>query len=271
MFIPFHDDNPTQRTPLLTIGLIAANVAVFLSLRALPPDRQTEMVFTRGFVPARVAQLFTGEPLEIRLSRPQQPPRRFARGPVVEQIVIRLPADRQQILLSLLTTMFMHGGWMHLVGNMWFLWLFGNNVEDRLGHGGFLVLYLLGGLFASGCHWLTGPMSEVPVIGASGAVAAILGAYAITWPWARVHVLVFLVIFITVIHLPALAVLGLWFLMQLLEAVRAIDVEVGGGVAWWAHVGGFVAGVVLMPVFSAFLAPQEHRQSDPWDEDIWPL
>ena len=133
---------------------------------------------------------------------------------------------------------------------MWFLWLFGDNVEDRLGPLLYLVLYLLGGVVASISHWVVDPESTLPVIGASGAVAAVLGAYAITWPWARVRTLVFLVIFVTIIDVPALFVLGAWFVRQLVAGHQSLYHAGTGGVAWWAHVGGFVAGMVLMPLFS---------------------
>ena len=169
-------------------------------------------------------------------------------------------------LYQFFTCMFLHGSWMHLLGNMWFLWLFGNNVEDRLGSVTFLVLYLLGGMLGSCCHWARGPASFAPVIGASGAVATILGAYAVTWPWARVRTLVILVVFITLIELPAMVVLGGWFLLQLLEGTEA---GVAQNVAWWAHIGGFVAGVVLMPLFGDAVGasrPQTRRREPPDDD-----
>lgn len=250
MFFPFHDDNPTERTPVVTVGLIITNVVAFLAVQRLPRVQEQVVHYRRGFVPARIAQLrdpnlvievpiLTGEAVfDPRVGwRPVQKP-------------LRLEGNRREVLASLLTCMFLHGGWIHLIGNMWFLWIFGNNVEDRLGPVLFLAVYLLGGLVGSGCHWLPDPASVTPVIGASGAVAAVLGAYAITWPWARVHTLVFLFVFITIIDLPALLVLGIWFLGQLLEGTKALNLGVAGGVAWWAHVGGFVAGMALMPLFS---------------------
>jgi membrane associated rhomboid family serine protease len=142
---------------------------------------------------------------------------------------------------------------MHLLSNMWFLWLFGNNVEDRLGAFFYLFLYLLGGLIASAMHWAIDPTSTIPVIGASGAIAAVLGAYAVTWPWARVSCLVVLVVFVTIIDVPALLVLGVWFVAQVLSGQEALRHAGGGGVAWWAHVGGFLAGMALMPPLNAML------------------
>ncbi|MEM7311737.1 MAG: rhomboid family intramembrane serine protease, partial [Planctomycetota bacterium] len=137
--------------------------------------------------------------------------------------------------------------------NMWFFWIFGNNIEDRLGHIPFLIFYLVGGLLASACHWLmaTGPAAFVPVIGASGAVAVTLGAYAVTYPFARVRTFIFIVVFFTIVELPALAVLGAWFLMQMVSAAEVSNVQMGGGVAWWAHIGGFAAGAILMPLLTA--------------------
>lgn len=260
---PFHDDNPTQRFPFVTIALIVINTAVFVWMLRQPEARQLHVMFQRGFVPARIAQLTTRQPIEA----PVGPQVGVPQPEVGVPQSVRLPAAPGQIYLSLLTCMFLHGGWMHLLGNMWFLWLFGNNVEDRLGHILFLLLYLGGGLLATFCHWLPEPNSLVPVIGASGAVAAALGAYAITWPFARIKTLVFLVVFVTIVELPALLVLGFWFAMQLIEAATAIQFGMGGDVAWWAHVGGFVTGFVLMPLLSAMVyrpAPPPERMQ--WQE-----
>jgi membrane associated rhomboid family serine protease len=143
--------------------------------------------------------------------------------------------------------MFLHASWLHIVGNMWLLWVFGNNVEDRLGHVTFLVFYLLTGFVASLCHWVNDPNSAIPVIGASGAVSGVLGAYAVTFPSARVRSLIFLVFIFLTVDLPAMVVLGFWFLGQVLEATASVDVGFNGGVAWWAHIGGFVVGLTVMP------------------------
>jgi membrane associated rhomboid family serine protease len=259
--LPIHDNNPTVRVPFVTVGLIVINVAALFWLGGLNFQRQEQAVLRFGFIPARIAQLsnpnlVVNVKLEGAMADPRNPNMAFPR-------VAKLPANSEQIYLSLLTTMFLHGGWMHLIGNMWFLWLFGNNVEDRLGHVLFLCFYLLGGLVATACHWAYDPASTTPVIGASGAVSAVLGAYAVTWPHARVKTLVFLVVFVTIIELPALLVLGFWFLMQLVEAVGLLRFGMRGGaviaepasVAWWAHVGGFVAGLLLMPLLGAGVPP----------------
>jgi len=246
MFIPLHDDNPTVRTPVVMYVLVAINVLAFLATFTLSAQEQQLLVYRRGFVPARLAQLVHPQPITVPLQ--QLAVNRWGQVVALER-PLQLPPVPQQILLSLITCMFLHGGWLHLIGNMWFLWIFGNNVEDRLGPWLFLLFYLGGGLLASGCHWLIDPSSTTPVIGASGAVAAVLGAYAVTWPWARVKTLVFLFVFVTMIDVPAMLVLGFWFLGQLLSGTR--ELHAAAGVAWWAHVGGFVAGLLLMPVADA--------------------
>jgi hypothetical protein len=250
MFLPFHDDNPTRRTAVVTYGLVAANVVAFLWLLSINPGQREDVTLHRGYIPARIEQLSKPKPViitrAVRVYNPQF-------GVKTLRQEIPLEPNHGEIILSLFTCMFLHGGWVHLLGNMWFLWLFGNNVEDRLGHVAFLVFYLAGGLLGSAAHWLIDPQSLVPVIGASGAVAAVLGAYAITWPWARIHTLVFLVIFITVIDLPALGVLGAWFVLQLIQGQAQLGLKGVGGVASWAHVGGFVAGMVLMPLLGRLL------------------
>jgi membrane associated rhomboid family serine protease len=233
-------------------------------LSQLPSEKLEEYVARRGFVPARIAQLFNPNlVVRVKLSEKAVPAPQFLRAPrAFLQRVMNLPASRGEIVLSLFTAMFIHGGWLHLLSNMWYLWIFGDNIEDRLGHGAFAGFYLLGGVLASLCHWAVDPTSTVPVVGASGAIAAVLGAFAITHPTANVRCLLFLVVFVTVIDLPALAVLGFWFVQQLLEGFGALNLGTGGGVAWWAHVGGFVVGLMLMPL----LVP---RDPEPPAEEPW--
>ncbi|MCS7303591.1 MAG: rhomboid family intramembrane serine protease [Thermoguttaceae bacterium] len=247
MFFPYHDDNPTQRFPLVTVGLIVINVLLFLQLQSLPEQKQIERVIHQGFVPARIGSLFSRKPVVIVVEHPHQQHPLLPWQIRLPRQVYQLSPNFREVAQSLFTCMFLHGGWAHLIGNMWFLWLFGNNVEDRLGASRFITFYLIGGLLATGVHWITDPGSTRPVIGASGAISAILGAYAVTWPWARIHTMVFLGFFLTRLDLPALVVLGFWFLGQLLEAIQAIQLGIDGGVAWWAHIGGFVAGLFLMP------------------------
>lgn len=247
---PLYDNNPIQRTPIVTYAIVAINVLVFLWMSRLPQVQQEVLTYQHGFVPARVAQLSKPHPISVPIEVAVYDP--FFGGHI-EQRVLELPAEPRQIWLSAFTCMFMHGGWMHLLLNMWFLWLFGDNVEDRLGPFLYLVLYLVGGLLASGVHWRADPSSTMPVIGASGAIAAVLGAYAITWPWARVSTLVILVFFVTIIDIPALIVLGAWFVGQVLSLGNAAN----SGVALWAHIGGFMAGMLLMPPLSLLAGPTE--------------
>jgi membrane associated rhomboid family serine protease len=159
---------------------------------------------------------------------------------------------------TLITSMFLHGGWMHIIGNMWYLWIFGDNVEDRLGHGRFVIFYLLCGIVAALGQTLMNPHSMLPTIGASGAIAGVMGAYFILYPQSRVLTLVFIVFFVEVIELPAIVLLGFWFLMQLFSAGSiAATAGTGGGVAFMAHVAGFVTGVLGVYVF-------RKRRRDPW-------
>jgi membrane associated rhomboid family serine protease len=156
-------------------------------------------------------------------------------------------------LVSIFTSMFLHGGWMHVIGNMWFLWIFGDNVEDRMGHGRFVVFYLLAGAIAAFAHTWSDPASVVPTIGASGAVAGVMGAYFVMYPQSRILTLIPIVFFIQIVELPAVVLLGLWFLLQLLSGVGSSLLPAGagmsGGIAFWAHVAGFAAGALLIKVF----------------------
>lgn len=163
-------------------------------------------------------------------------------------------------LLPFMTSIFLHGGWMHLIGNMWYLWIFGDNVEDRLGHFKFLIFYIVCGIGASLAHIVLNAGSDIPSIGASGAIAGVLGAYLVSYPFARVLTLIPLFIFIEFIEVPALIVLGLWFAVQLLSGTAAItssSVAASAGVAWWAHIGGFIIGIVVLYA----LRPQPVRPS----------
>jgi membrane associated rhomboid family serine protease len=260
MFFPFRDDNPTSRPATVTYALVAINVAALLWLNRLPEIQQVAAVYQWGFVPARIAQLTSGKPIQVRVPEVVAGPWGMA---IERDRVLVLRPNTRVTLLSLVTAMFLHGGWMHLIGNMWFLAVFGNNVEDRLGHVPYLGFYLVGGLAANAFHWAGQPMAATPVIGASGAVAAVLGAYAITWPWARVRTLVFLLFFITILDFPALLVLGVWFVTQLLNATRQAA-GAGANVAWWAHVGGFLAGAMLMPLMNALFDTRRTPPSGPF-------
>lgn len=253
MFFPFHDENPIERTPIVTISIIIINVAVLIYMQSLVVEPQRndrrlrQFIYTNGFIPARLGQLSDPKPMDFDMYRndPRPIPRGFR--------MIRLPADTGKISKSAFTAMFLHAGWFHLISNMWFFWLFGNNIEDRLGHLLFLLFYLGGGILATGCHVLfaQGPAAVDPVVGASGAVAVTLGAYAVFYPFAKVKTLIFIIIFFTVVEIPAIFVLGIWFGSQILNGLQSFEPGVAAHVAWWAHIGGFVAGAALMPLLAA--------------------
>jgi len=206
VFIPLRDENPTRRFPIVTILLIAANAAIFL-YQAFSPLGLAHYVQRMGLIPFEISH-FQSAAEGARLSPP----------------------------LTLLSAMFLHGSLFHLAGNMLFLWIFGNNVEDFLGPLRFGLFYLISGLGASFFQVVLSPNSRVPMIGASGAIAGVLGAYFLLYPGARVLTLVFL----WIIPIPAAFVLGLWFVLQVL------NVGMGGGVAWFAHIGGFLVGLALV-------------------------
>ena len=219
--LPLSDDNPTQRLPIVTWTVIAACIAVFLWQTSLGPRAGQAIVYSLGVIPAVLfgsAQL----PPDLRL----------------------IPAP-----ISVVTSMFLHGGWMHLLGNMLYLWIFGNNVEDSMGGGRFVIFYLLCGTAAALVQSFMAPGSEIPMIGASGAIGGILGAYLVLHPRANVRMLFVILFFIRIISVPAAVVLGLWFVMQFISGATTPTSGDDGGVAFWAHVGGFVAGAVLVPFF----------------------
>jgi len=218
--IPLRDANPTRRTPLVTLSLVIACFVVFaweLGLQASGGDSSLEaFITTWGVVPADLTAA-------------------WARGDYLSHETA-----------TLLTSQFLHGSWFHLLGNMLYLWIFGNNVEDRFGRAGFLGFYLLGGALAGLTQVAIDPTSTIPTIGASGAIAATLGAYFVCFPRARVTTLVFLGFFYQLIDVPAVIVLGFWFVLQLIDGILSLGtVQAGGGVAFFAHIGGFVVGALL--------------------------
>lgn len=219
LILPLYDDNPRTSIPVVTYGLIAACALVFLWQQSLGPRAQSDIAFAYGMVPAVL----------------------FGGGALPPQLQLVPP------WATLFTSMFLHGGWLHLLGNMLYLWLFGRGVESALGAPRYLVFYLLCGVAAALTQALTDPAAEVPMIGASGAIAGTLGAYLVLHPRGNVVVFVWIFIFVRLIAVPAVIVLGVWFLMQLLSALSTAAGE--PGVAFWAHVGGFVLGMALMPVF----------------------
>ncbi len=225
--IPLHDDNPTERTPVVTIGWIAACVLVFFYQVSLPAGAGETFVFQYGAIPA----LVFGE---------VDPP----------EMGVTIPA-----YATLLTSMFLHGGWMHLIGNMLYLWVFGNNIEDAMGHAKYITFYLTCGILAALSHALTDPSSSIPMVGASGAISGVLGAYVLLFPRARVLVMM---PGLGATRVAAGVVLGMWFVMQLLSGGMSAGSE-GGGVAFFAHIGGFIAGMALIGLFKRpdvpFFAP----------------
>jgi membrane associated rhomboid family serine protease len=215
LFLPLKDDNPAVRTPWITILLVAANAAAYLFqlFGGVPADR---LVFERGLIPARFLGVEAVAPFPFT---------------------------------TLLTSMFLHGGLVHLGGNLLYLWIFGNNIEDVLGHAKFLVFYVLAGLGGHLAHLVTNASSEIPTIGASGAIAGVLGAYLIGFPGARVLSLVFIVFFIRLIRVPAGLVIGLWLLTQVVGGFSEFGSVASGGIAWFEHLGGFIVGVILFRIW----------------------
>jgi membrane associated rhomboid family serine protease len=219
--IPLHDNIPTRRFPVMTVALIVANAAVFIVELTLPRYGLTSSsLFLRaGAIPYEVAH---------NIDLP--------------------PHDLVPIWGTVFTAMFLHGGWLHIIFNMLFLWIFGNNVEDSMGGARFLVFYLLCGVIATVTQVLVNPASQVPTIGASGAIAGVLGAYILLYPRARVLTVVPLVFFFPVFYLPAWVMLGAWFLLQFAQS--GLSVGATTGVAYFAHIGGFIAGVLLVRIFT---------------------
>jgi membrane associated rhomboid family serine protease len=218
--IPLRDANPTRRTPVVTIGLLVACIIAFayeMGLMVSGGDASLGAFVTDwGVVPRELTTA-------------------WARGDVLNTETA-----------TLITSQFLHGGWLHLVGNLLYLWIFANNIEDRLGRGRFLLFYLGGGVAAALAQVAVAPDSTIPTIGASGAIAATLGAYLVFFPRARITSLVFLGFFYQLIDVPAVLVLGFWFILQLIDGIGSLGpVETGGGVAFFAHIGGFVAGAVV--------------------------
>ncbi|HEX5962830.1 MAG TPA: rhomboid family intramembrane serine protease [Gemmatimonadales bacterium] len=237
---PYRDDNPTLSTPVVTLLLIGLNVATWVFVQGMGAEPNlSRSVCELGLIPGEFLGLL-----------PQG-----ASVPMGHQTVCML--GDEQTWFTPITSMFLHGGWFHLIGNMWFLWVFGNNVEDSMGHFRFLAFYILCGLAAAAAQTFMHPSSAIPMVGASGAISGVMGAYIVLYPRVRVHMLVILGIFITRIVVPAYLMLGYWFLLQLIGGGLASGSE--GGVAFWAHAGGFVAGALLIHVFRDSELVAKHR------------
>ena len=231
--IPIRDDQPRFSTPYVTYFILALNVVVFLfelSVGAQSHRALNSLMYQFGVVPVHFERALAGT----------------------------YPVPLPGLFLTILTSMFLHGGWLHIIGNMWFLWIFGDNIEDHVGHFPYLLFYLISGFAASVAHILLNAGSNVPSVGASGAIAGVMGAYFVLYPKARVLTLVPLIIFFTFWWLPAWIFLGFWFVLQFLSGTAtsiADTSQTSGGIAFWAHVGGFVAGIVLIK-----LLPERKRR-----------
>ena len=238
---PYRDDNPTVITPYVTIGIIALNVIVWVVVQGLgTAGPLMRSVCELGLVPGeflRTAPPGTGTPL----------------GPGMMCVV-----DAEPNYFTIVSSMFLHGGWFHLIGNMMFLWVFGNNIEDSMGHVKFVLFYLISGVAAALAQMTVNPDSTIPMVGASGAVSGVLGGYILLYPHARIYTLLFLGFFVTTIQLKAWVMLGYWIALQILSGLPALAGanRSGGGVAFFAHIGGFVAGLVFVKLFET----REHRE-----------
>jgi membrane associated rhomboid family serine protease len=219
--LPIRDNVPRQHLPVATWSLIFLNFVVFFFELTLPPDTLQQLFYWFGIVPARV-------------THPEW------------ASVVGLPLDDYW---PLLTCMFLHGGWLHVISNMWALWIFGDNVEDRMGPGRFVTFYLLCGLAAGIVHTATNADSTLPTVGASGAIAGVMGAYFLLFPTARMVVMIPIFFFPFFFELPAILYIGFWALSQLFSGTLSLGVRDVGGIAWWAHVGGFLTGMALVYLF----------------------
>lgn len=214
--IPFKDDNPTQTFPFITIGLIALNCMIFI-WQITSPLGIEKIAYYFGAIPQNL--------LSFNITQPVHP------------------------ILSVFTSMFLHGGFFHLAGNMLYLWIFGNNIEDSLGHIRFLIFYLFSGIIAAYVHAVTDPNSFIPMIGASGAVSGVLGAYVLLFPKARIYTFIFFGFFWQIIRLPAVVVIGFWAIIQIVSGLLIYGSGQQGGVAWFAHIGGFAIGLITIKLW----------------------
>lgn len=241
---PYRDDNPTLLTPLATFAIVVLNVACWVFVQGLGTEPAlSRSVCELGLIPGEFLRRLPAG-YATRLS---------------DSAVCVVSAS--PTLYSPLTSMFLHGGWFHLLSNMWFLIVFGNDVEDAMGHVRYVLFYVITGLAAAAVQMMASPGSPVPMVGASGAISGVMGAYVILYPRVRVHTLVFLGILVTRVALPAYLMLGYWFLIQLLGGLPGVDGQGAGGVAFWAHVGGFLAGALLIPFFKDPVLLSRHRRA----------
>ena len=216
--IPLKDKNPSYSFPIINYLLIAANAAVFFYELSLGPALD-ESFIRYGLVPSRYFQM------------------------------VSLHAHPITRYVPFITSMFIHGGWLHIIGNMWFLFIFGDNVEDRLGHGKYFLFYLISGLAAAALQVSLSAGSSIPTIGASGAISGVLGAYLILFPKAKIVTLIPIFFIFDIIDISAILFIGFWFFLQFFSGIVSVGTGASGGIAWWAHVGGFMAGMVMVPFF----------------------
>ncbi len=241
---PLRDDNPTLATPVVTIAIVLANVLVWVLVQGIGSEPWlSRSVCELGFIPGELSGR-APDGLHVPL------------GPTTACVIHYASAT----WVTPLTSMFLHGGWFHVLGNMWFLWVFGNNVEDSMGRVRFVAFYLLCGLAAAAAQAGADPSSAIPMVGASGAIGGVMGAYATLYPRANVNMLVVLGFYVTRADVPAYLVLGYWFLLQVLGGIPALGAS-GGGVAFWAHTGGFAAGVVFSFLFRNSALVEAHRRA----------
>lgn len=217
---PLRDTIPSRSFPIITILLICVNLLIFFYEFTLGPQVES-LISSLGVIPAHFSNF-------LSLS----------------------PRGWLRLILTLFSSVFLHGSWFHVISNMWYLWIFGDNIEDRTGHLRFFVFYLLCGLLAGITHIVMNPLSEIPTIGASGAVAGVMGAYIVLFPRSKITTLIFLVIFIQIVRIPAIIFLGFWFILQILSGTLSLGIiEQSSGVAWWAHIGGFFTGMIIVFLF----------------------
>lgn len=236
LMIPLRDSVPSRRVPFITYLLIVTNVLVFIFTKTLSNTQLHLLVFHFGFIPARLSSLLLYD----------------------SSVVIT------EALLPMVSSLFIHGSWFHLISNMWSLWLFGDNVEDNVGHIKYFLFYLLAGIFASFIHFIFNASSPIPVIGASGAISAVMGAYVVMFPFARITTLIPLLWIPFFIKVPAIFFMGIWFFSQITSGISTlIHTDLGGGIAWWAHIGGFIFGIFIIN----FIRTKSWRyRCSPYDE-----
>jgi len=274
--LPLRDSTRRRHVPFVTLGLIAANVIAFLLWQpTLRHEKDAELAqqtffWCHGQIPYELAHQvpLADSGLSGRLRIAKDYDVTLTDASSLQDYLGRRCPDKN-IWLSILSSMFLHAGWLHLLGNMLFLWIFGDNVEDALGKVGYLAFYLLGGVAAGALQFVLAPNSTIPNVGASGAIAAVLGAYIVLYPRARILTAVFYFL-IAFVELPAFVVLGLWFALQLFQGVSGLGADVNSGVAFWAHVGGFVFGVlVAFAFFRGRRRPASSPQPLPTRPDAW--